>query len=331
MTDSPREPNFPPSTPLTYPLPDSATEAGWKGLPPRNVKLPPPVPDPPFVPDRTLLAILLAMFASANFAVLPLMEVFRQSDWGAVLVYLSAGMMFAQAGALPFWLVFGSESFLKRTVTFWTAVAALFLCWGAGALIYVNMRKFHYDFSEQARFFALSLPLATVAITLPLWPLKLFLGWSLTRSETSCGDPSTRPLAIRDFLAGTTIVAVSFTLARLAPSRMDGNFWIGWLVFGASVAGVSAISVIPAMLLMLRRSSASLGIFQFYAAGAALITFLISSWLQPYQWSLLNGSRGRWELLGGYLVFFSFAAGLSGAMLAARALGFRLTYASERK
>jgi hypothetical protein len=242
-------------------------------------------------------------------------------------------LIVAQGGALPFWLVFGRPPFLARLVVFWASVTVLFLCWGAGSMLYAGIRNSAYYFRDDVRFVALSLPLAAIAIQLPLWPLKLYFGWSLVNLDSKPGDEAARPLAIRDYLSGTAIVALAFTLARLAPKRMDDSFWIGWLVFAASVAGTALISVVPAMLLMLRRQRFSTGtaIMFLYAVGAAAVTFVVSSLLQPYNWSQLYNARGLWTLFGGLLVFLAFAAGLSGAMLAARSLGYRLTFASERK
>ena len=123
------------------------------------------------------------------------------------------------------------------------------------------------------------------------------------------------------------MVAVSITLARLAPEWMQSDFWPAWGIFAASVAGTSLISVVPAMLVMLRRTSGAVGvlIMLVYAAAAAGITLVVTLTVNPNTARQLSSPRQLWELFGILVVFLSFAAGLSGAMLATRALGFRLT------
>src|SRR5687768_13846975 len=57
------------------------------------------------------LLLLAALGLAADFAVLPLMDVFNHSDWGAVWVYASAGVMLAQAGAVSAFLVWTRAHF----------------------------------------------------------------------------------------------------------------------------------------------------------------------------------------------------------------------------
>jgi hypothetical protein len=329
MSDLPE----PPRTPLRYPLPDSARDHGWKHLPPRNVKLPSPVFEPPFVPDRAPLVILTALFASANFAILPLMEAFNQSDWGAVWAFICAGLIAAQGGALPFYLVFGRGPFHSRLIVFWASATAFYMCWGAGALTHLALKIYQSNYDDQIRFVGLSLPLVALACQLPLWPLRLYFGWSLVKLDSKSAGDANRPLGIRDFLIGTAVVAVAIAVAREAPKRMGDDFWIGWIIFAASVAGTSLLSVVPAMLFMLRRQSFRRGaVMMFiYTVGAAVVTLVVSAVFDASVRRQLSSLRTILQFSGGLLAFLSFAAGLSGAMLAARSLGYRLTFARERK
>ncbi len=322
MPDSAPEPR-PPSDFL---LPGAAADRGWSDFP--SLAAPALVEPRLHKRDRAPLIVMAALFATANAAILPLTDVFQQRDWGAVWVYLSAGLMAAQAGALPFWLVFGRESFLARLVVFWAAAVGLFACWGVGLLVWQQTSSHRFSSLEVVHFFVLSLPLAALAIQLPLWPLKLYFGWSLVCHGEMKPAPSDRPLAISDYLLGTALVAISVGLARLAPDRLESAFWLAWLIFAASVAGTSLVSVVPAMLLMLRPTGGRRGaaFMLAYALGAAGITVIITAAVNPNFRRQLSSSSQWWELVGGLLVFLAFAAGLSGAMLATRALGYRLTF-----
>jgi hypothetical protein len=252
-------PKYEPNPTQRFPPPDEASDRGWQDVPPEEAKIPPAIGERSLVADCAPLVVLALLFATANVAVLPLMDTFRQRDWGAVWVYLSIGLIVAQGGSLPFWLVFGRGSFLARLIVFWAGVAVMGACWGAGAIVATSMHAFLHVYDDEVRFFALSLPLAALAIQLPLWPLKLFCGWSVVKWDVERDDApvgeANRPLAIRDYLIGTAIVAVAFTCARVAPRHMPSNYWIVWLIFAASVAGTSLISIVPAMLLMLRRTN----------------------------------------------------------------------------
>lgn len=319
----------PDKPPPAFPLPAAATDRGWSDFPP--LRAPALVEQRLRRHSRTPLIVLAALFATANAAIMPLTEVFQQRDWGAVWVYMSAGLMTAQAGALPFWLVFGRESFLVRLVVFWAAAVGLFGCWGLGFLVWCRLSPNNFHWPDPVHFFVLSLPLAALAIQLPLWPLKLYFGWSLVREGDAESAPSDRPLAIRDYLLGTAIVAISVGLARLAPDRLESEFWLAWLIFAASIAGTSLVSIVPAMLLMLRGASGRRGaaLMMVYALGAAGITAIVVAAINPFFRRQLSSPRQWWELVGTLLVFLAFAAGLSGAMLAMRALGYRLRFGSQ--
>src|SRR5438132_790891 len=91
-----------------------------------------------------------------------------------------------------------------------------------------------------------------VAMYSPLWFFRVYLGWRLWRADSR--ELSPRPLSIRDYMVGNSVVAASLMLARIAPQPdwINPLFWRTWAIVFACVAGVSLISVIPAMLLMFR-------------------------------------------------------------------------------
>src|SRR6476646_6390582 len=99
---------------------------------------------------------------------------------------------------------------------------------------------------------ALSLPLAVLAIQLPLWFARTYLGWRLTIHEP--GPLTPLPFSIRDYFLGTAIVAVSITFARLArPATWPlDDYWRGWAIAFCIFTIGSLAAVLPAMYFTIR-------------------------------------------------------------------------------
>jgi hypothetical protein len=311
--------------PLTMPFSNPVADLGWDRPLSKTLRKSAGSSVEP-LPSGWYLAIgLAAAFLAANFAILPLTHVFRQRDWGAVWVYLSAGLMLAQAGALSFGLVFAPGHWLYRIAAFWLAALVLFAAWGCGYQTHDWMRSTRFPMDREIYIAIYSLPLLAIVIQAPLWGLKLFAGWSLGRIANSDGKQSERPLSISDYLQGTAMVAVSLALARLAPHDSTQEFWLGWSIVGASVATVSLISVPPAMLLVLRwpRGLVGLLLMIVYTTVVCLIAVTVYWAIQSSIRVRLGGPSG-WELFGFYLTLQSFAVGLSTTMLATQAFGLRL-------
>src|SRR3954451_25444023 len=66
-----------------------------------------------------LAAVVGGYFAVSDVATVPLTEVFHQSDWGAIWIYVSFGAILAQAALLSAGLVFGPGRYWKRVFCFW--------------------------------------------------------------------------------------------------------------------------------------------------------------------------------------------------------------------
>src|SRR5262245_35699893 len=80
-------------------------------------------------PFPWLAVVLAGYFAVSDVAVMPLTEIFKQSDWGAVWVYISFGAILAQVALLSTWLVFGPVRYWKRLLFFWLGVAVVGILW----------------------------------------------------------------------------------------------------------------------------------------------------------------------------------------------------------
>jgi hypothetical protein len=307
------------------PFSNPAADLGWDRPLPAKWKASPRSHFPNAKVAWRLLAVLAAIFLTANFAVLPLMHIFRQRDWGAVWVYTCAGLMLAQAGVLSIGVVFWPAGWLYRMGTFWAAAMVLFAGWGAGYLAYYWMRTLPLRMEREIYVALMSLPLLALVVQAPLWGLKLFAGWSLVRPTETGNKTPERPLSISDYLAGMAVIAASLAIARLAPHNTGQEFWAGWSVVSASVFTLSLASIPPAILFVLRWPGGMAGVptMMVYTAAAALLALAIF-WAIEASIRVRLGGPSAWELFGYFLVLESFAVGMSTALLAMRYLGFRL-------
>jgi len=275
--------------------------------------------------------VLAACFAAGNFAFLPLSYAFTQEDWGAFWVYLTASAIVAQGGLLACFFVFADAPFWRRLVGCYSAAIVLWGCWEPGAIWhhYLQYRNAfptrNPDFVADLQFGALSLPLLALAIHSPLWFFRAYLRWELRRASTY--HSISRPLSTGDYFVGTSVVAASVTLARLAPQRewLNPLFWDTWATVFACVAGASLVSVIPAMLLMFWRRDWRLGYgcLLSYSLFAGLLTIGVSAIIDPvFRGFVWPGEL--WHIIGILIVFVGFAAFLGAGMKAARDLGYEL-------
>ncbi len=311
--------------PLTVPFSNPAADLGWdRPLPARwktslrahhqNTKI-----------AWRILAVLAAFFLTANFAVLPLMHIFQQRDWGAVWVYTCGGLIGAQAGMLSIGVVFAPAGWLYRVGIYWAAAMILFAAWGAGYVAYLWMSTVPFRMEREIRIAIMSLPLLALVVQSPLWGLKLFAGWSLVRPTETGTNTSERPLSISDYLLGMAVIAASLAIARLAPHRSAEEFWTGWSIVSASVITVSLLSIPPAMLFVLRWPGGLRGVpaMMVYTTAAAILALALF-WAIEASIRVRLGGPSAWELFGYFLVLESFAVGMTTALLALRWLGFRL-------
>jgi hypothetical protein len=266
----------------------------------------------PFPSGPTWLALsgVAMVFVLANFAVVPLIELFDD----AFVVFWCVGIMLAEGFILAAWLVWGGGLFLQRLALHWLAAFLLGLAWLAGAVVTEGVRD--GDIRAVLEVVPFSLPLVSLAIQLPLWIARLYFGWQIV---DACAESApARPLAIRDLMFGMVVVAVSLALARLAEGmNRSSDGWLVWAILIPSLAGISLVSVLPVAvwLLCLRNVAVGLIAIPIHTTIAIVVTVVIMSMTERINLR---------EVFAIATVVASFAATLAAAALAARAAGFRL-------
>ena len=157
------------------------------------------------------------------------------------------GCVLAQGNLLAAWLAWSEGPFLRRLRTHWKIAAGLYLVWLVGLAVAIR----NSEAPTFAATVALGVPLVSLAAQLPLWVARQWLGWRLEREHPDPAHPSEPPLAIRDLMLATLVVAVSLALARLAPA--DGKeVWSVWAIAFAVTNVVSSLSLLPTGALLLR-------------------------------------------------------------------------------
>lgn len=266
---------------------------------------------PPWLP----LLLLAVLGLLADVAVLPLMEVFNSNDWGAVWVYASAGVILAQAGAISAFLVWTRARFWVRLAGHWAVAAMAVAAWVAGAIV-------SGEFEPEMEFLLLSLPALALAMQIPLWLTRLYLGWHFVPAASvpvsSQHFASVREsLSIRDFFVGTLLVAVSLGFLRVG-ATIEDDIWIVMAVATPVAMFATSFSVIPIGRLLMSEFDWRLGIvfIALETTIAAVVIVAVVFWME-------TGAR-MWDLFGIAIIVFAFAATLSAAALAARFADYRL-------
>jgi hypothetical protein len=260
------------------------------------------------------------------------MDVFSQSDWGALWVYASAGGMMAQGGILSVVAVFLRASFWLRMGAFCAATLLAWMFWALGMLFNSHILNGYSTASylDELRLGVFGLPLLAVAIQMPLWTIRLYRGWELRHSQLR--QPA-QPLRILDYLLCMGAVAVAIASARWAvkPAEMNTDYWTGFGIACAVAAGISLVSVPPALWLLFRWTNAWLGYAALivYSATATALTLAVLEYINTVIWQRSSGIR-PWGAIGIGTVFVSFGGFLGGALFLLRATGFFLVTRCEQ-
>ncbi|HZL89666.1 MAG TPA: hypothetical protein VFB96_14980 [Pirellulaceae bacterium] len=249
------------------------------------------------------------------------------SGSGMAIALGVVGCVLAQGNLLAAWLAWGDEPFLRRLLTHWKIAAGLYLVWlvGFGLVALTNNRLP----PQIAAVVALGVPLVSLAAQFPLWLARQIFGWRLVREQAEAAPPSEPPLAIRDLMLATLIVAVALALARLAPSLDAGEMWPVWGVAVFVACVISSISLLPAGALLLRSRllSRALQWSVLYAAAWIALPWIIVAVVRLY------GSVNlppRALFVGLSNLMFTFAATVTLTAAIARDRGYRLTGGRKR-
>jgi len=265
-----------------------------------------------------MLVAVAGLALLADLLVLPLMKVFDQHDWGAVLVYACMGLIIAQGGALTVWLAWGPEPFWWRLVGHWCLAGMALAFWLLGVWISEGPN----DLREALGIVGPALPLVSLAAQVPLWIVRQFWGWRLAPPDAAT------PLTIRDLMVATLLAGLSLAAARGVDGGGSRNeeFWLGWGIAVAVATGMSTIALLPAggCLLGMRRLALGVSLMVAYAAAATAAVWIVALFL-------VSGSRVTiWELTGLSIVVLSFTGMLVFAAITVRTWGYGLIYGRRR-
>jgi hypothetical protein len=262
---------------------------------------------------------LATFFAGINLVICPALELCDGPlEWHHLPVIALFGGILAEGGLLSACLVFFAGPFWLRGAICWAIGAILWSAWTMGLVFVVYLHGDWGSIGEMLQVGALSLPLAVLAIQLPLWFARTYLRWRLTirHPETL----TTPPFSIRDYFVGTGIVAVSITFARLArPATWPlDDYWPGWAVAFCIFTAGSLAGVLPTMYftLRLRNLWLAIGLLSLYAlAVASLIAYILNA---------IDSSIGALETAAIMTFIVSLPAFLSLGFVIARACGYVL-------
>jgi hypothetical protein len=280
--------------------------------------------------NTVLIALLWAGFAACDTAILPLSWLFDQNDWGALCVYSAAGAILAQGSLLAIALVFARGAFWRRLAFCSCLIVAFWFFWALG-FSWTSFRNGSRSILSGIRVAAFSLPLAFLAIQAPLWWLRVYRGWQLVHESNRLRTE--RPSSILDYLIGTGIVAVSLSLARIAPGRdfNSAQYWAGWSVYFGSAAAISLISLPLALWLILewRRWRIGFALLVFYG-GAATVIVMATIRLAMRLRQPNSGGMDLWDATGIVTTFVAFTAMLGMGLMLMRSRGSTLLRARSR-
>jgi len=225
-----------------------------------------------------------------------------------------------EVGALALWLVWSRGPFLRRLAIHWSVAVALLTSLLLGVVAATTEDRFFNDIViDFLAVVGCLLPISSLAAQLPLWPLRTHLRWRLVRSNEGSSEIP-QPLSIFDILAGTSVVAVSLGLIRLAPVPDSASLlWMELGVTLACVLGVSVFSLVPASLFVLRSQSGGQGV-----AALAGYTLAVAIGLIGLAAILSNGKIPEEAVFVFLIACFCFASALAAPLVILRSCGYRL-------
>jgi hypothetical protein len=167
----------------------------------------------------------------------------------------------------------------------------------------------------------LCLPLLSLAAQTPLWAMRIWFRWRIAHRD-EIPSPPFRPLRIGDLLMATAVVAMALAAVRISQSINDssGNDTIVGLTIAALVVMVvSAITILPVVLATLYARRLLMALALALAADAAVIVVYVALMV------IIGGARLNWEVFVVMPILAAvYFASLTGPMLIARRLGYRL-------
>lgn len=150
-------------------------------------------------------------------------------------VLLSCYVVFSpDTGRLRFFIWLGATSLLSVTGLLGIRLGFAF----------EDLHVGDHEMENAVRFFC-AMPTIALAAQLPLWPLRIFLGWQFAPLDDAAHEtPPRRQMSIQHMLLATTAVAICLGCLRLAPMGTLGSDWDYWgpvAVFAGIAAGASLL------------------------------------------------------------------------------------------
>jgi hypothetical protein len=201
----------------------------------------------------------------------------------------------------------------------------LYCAWALGYA--VSVREHAYlrdDYWEYVMQGLLCLPLLAIAIQAPLWLARIWLGWRVGHRATPFRGPDVKAFQILHLLGATAAVALALSAARLGVPD-DGESLAGFAITALVAAAISLFTTLPVVAATLRARRAllilpALLFLDVAALVAVIVTISVVSGRPPfaeiYVWLA--------AMAGGFFVC------LTGVMLVARGLGYRLAWGRRK-
>lgn len=292
-----------------------------------------------YAPDRLLserqtrihLAWLIVPCFAADFLMVPVVSSLRgpPREFAAAFAFGIVGCVLAQGCLLAAWLAWSDGPFLQRLARHWLIASLLYAVWLVGLVLAAPTDS---EALQVAATVALGIPLVSLAAQFPPWVWRQLWGWRLVRETAEPTQPReaeltqrrNERLTIRNLMVATLVVAASLALARLAVPADGKEVWSIWAI-ACTIAGiVSAISLLPAGVFLLRPRPLGRGLVSsavYAASWISLIWIVVAAkwWFAP---QLLIP---RAIYIGLSSLMLTFAATLTLAASIAKLRGYRLT------
>jgi hypothetical protein len=288
-----------------------------------------------------MIVIAAVLIASVGNALLfPIVRLSRPGPLLTLSMGLGmflVGSMGAQVALLAVLTVWGPGALGVRWIWITLLAVTAFAAWYAGFAASFN------DIVGPGRFpvaevlaSLVGLPLLILVCQSALWFAKIYLGWRIEGetddslaasptqgiSTTACLEKErTPPLAIRDMILGTIIVAVCLAAVRMSrpASLTDLGFWQMWGVIGG-LAALASLLILAIVYLTLAPRNVWLAVV-LLAVLAAVLTSLATALViatSPPGMSDRFVATLMGSLVAGFLLL------LAGTLGVARAMGYRL-------
>lgn len=284
----------------------------------------PPLPDdwPVQVVMRLPVALSLLYLGCLAFNGLAAVAIAQLRPEPIALVAMVFGVFWGQLAGLCGVIVFGEFRFWLRLLVVWALGCSLGLSFMTG---FILIEGWPGDLGKVLRVILCGLPMVALATQLPLWAARFYLGWRIVRPTDNFQSP--QPLSIGDIFNGTAVAALTVGAARFVPHDgfSDVAFWTGWAIAVPSIAGISLISVLPALYLVLRLQQIAIGCIALpvYALVAAVVTLIVIG--------VVSQRAPDDEAIVVFpVMLLTYAAMLLGLLGLMRWRGYRLVFPSDR-